>query len=56
MVYDQHVCVILPHVTYLWDNFMDIYRTNSHMVELMDMKRNFGSSSGRTSFGEFQPI
>jgi hypothetical protein len=43
---------------YLWGKLKDkVYRTNPHSEEELkeNMKRNFGSSSGRTSSGEFQP-
>jgi hypothetical protein len=58
VVYGQHVCLILPHANfYLWDNLKDrVYRTNPHTEEESKEKINFGSSSGRTSFGEFKSI
>jgi hypothetical protein len=48
---------LTPGDYYFWDNFKDIM--NPHIEEELkenNTKRRFGSSSGRTFSGEFQPI
>jgi hypothetical protein len=48
--YGQHIHLILLHATFTYGVILrTVYRTNR-------TNRNFGSSSGRTSLGEFQPI
>jgi hypothetical protein len=50
---------LTPCNFYLWGNLRDkVYRMNPHTEEELKKhtKRNFGSSSGTTSSGEFKPI